>query len=169
MGFNGRPSRGSKYVMNVHSRFSELVIKSQLRELLKDQHRGLVEPWFVRIKNWFEGLPGQPDAKPRYMDDIPHDMFWDDQPKRILLSKYKDYAGQDFFAIGMNYGVLVGKTIVASLGGHEIVCRIIAANGLMGVYDAAMSLPQVNRQIIESELITLRENVAMEKRQGVIR
>lgn len=171
MGFNNSPSRGSKYVMNINSRFSELVVQSQLKGLLKDEilRDSSVNAWFVSVKNWFEGLPGKADDKPRYKDDLPSNVFWDDKPKRILLSKYKEYAGQDFFAIGMNYGVLIGKTIVASLGGHEIVCRILASQGVMGVFSAAMALPEVNRQIIEGELKQLQETVAMEQRTGIVR
>lgn len=169
MGFNNSPSRGSKFVQNINSRFSEIVIKAQLRGLFKDEYLEAVEPWFMSIKNKFDAMTVKPDAKPRYVDDIGAEMFWDDKPKRILLSKYKEYAGCDFFAVGMNYGVLVGKTIVASLGGHEIVTRIIAAEGLVGVLNAAMSLPPMNRQIIEGELVMLHEAVALEKRSGVIR
>lgn len=171
MGFNNSPSRGSKYVMNINSRFSELVVQSQLKGLLKDEvlRDSSVNAWFVSVKNWFEGLPGKADDKPRYKDDLPSRVFWDDKPKRILLSKYKEFAGCDFFAIGMNYGVLIGKTIVASLGGHEIVTRIIALHGLAGVLNAAMGLPEVNRQIIEGELRQLQEAVAIESRTGVVR
>ena len=169
MGFNNSPNRGSKFVMNINSRFSEIVVKAQLRELFKDEHREHVEMWFTSIKTKFDALPVKPDAKPRYVDEIPANMFWDDKPKRILLSKYKEFAGCDFFAIGMNYGVLIGKTIVASLGGHEIVTRIIALHGLAGVLNAAMGLPEVNRQIIEGELRQLQEAVAIESRTGVVR
>ena len=169
MGFNNSPSRGSKFVMNINSRFSEIVVKAQLRGLFKDEAQQFVDAWFTSIKNKFDALQVKPDAKPRYIDDMPADLFWDDKPKRILLSKYKEYAGQDFFAIGMNYGVLIGKTIVASLGGHDIVCRILASSGVVGVLSAAMSLPPENRRIIEGELAALHEAVAMEQRTGVVR
>ena len=47
--------------------------------------------------------------------------------------------------------------------------RIIALHGLAGVLNAAMGLPEVNRQIIEGELRQLQEAVAIESRTGVVR
>ena len=106
--------------------------------------------------------------KPRFKDDLPSNMFWDNNPKRILLSKYKDHKGQDFIAIGMNYGVLVGKTIVQALGGHDIVCRIIATGGLIGLWDAVQALEVNVRLILREEIKMLEEAIALEKRLGFV-
>ena len=140
MGFNNAPSRGSSFIKNVNTRFSELIVRAQLIGLLKDEYKDQANMLHTSIKAWFEGLPMAVNDKPRFKDDLPSNMFWDNNPKRILLSKYKDHKGQDFIAIGMNYGVLVGKTIVQALGGHDIVCRIIATGGLIGLWDAVQAL-----------------------------
>ena len=171
MGFNNSPSRGSKFVMNINSRFSEIVVRQQLIGLLKEEALVDVplETYFSSVKTWFDALPGKPDDKPRYKDDIPASLFWDDKPKRILLSKYKEYQGQDFIAIGMNYGVLIGKTLVSALGGHEIVCRIIAIRGLEGVLSASYELPDKVLELCESEINALKQAIKLEARTGVIR
>lgn len=163
-GFNNSMNRGHKFLRNINSRFSEMIVRAQLQGLLSDENLEHVQAYLGSIKNKFEKQPGHADDKTRYDDSIPGNAFYDGRPKRILLSKYKEYKGQDFFAIGMNYGVYIGKGIVAGLGGHEVVSRIIASRGLNGVWAEVMHLPQDLREIIAPELMQLNESISLESR-----
>lgn len=171
MGYNNSPNRGAKFLQNINSRFSEVIVASQIKGLFKDECFGegatSVNMYMESTKNWFDAIPGKAEAKPRYKDDAPASMFWDDKPKRILLSKYKEHLGQDFFAIGMNYGVLIGKSIVARLGGHDIVSRILAVQGLQGVWSVVQTIPQNDRDFLKNEIDLLSHAIAMETRTSV--
>lgn len=157
--FKNNP-QATKKVLN--QRFSELVIKGQLAGLARDESK--IELLFEHVRSWFARQPGNPEDKPRYNEDIPSEFFLDDKPKRICLSHYKEHKGAEFFRVGMNYGVLIGKTIVEHLGGHESVVRLIAVGGAELVLAYVLKLPKGEQKLMRDEIKELTELISKEKK-----
>jgi len=148
--------------IKMDTRFNKMLVKSQFEALLKEVKDA--EMFTTLTESWFNNHGGEPDTRPRYRDDIKASLFIDDKPKRILLSAYKEYKGGEHFRIGMNYGVYIGKTLVGMLGGSHVVERIIALDGLNGVWNETERLDIKYKEVMASEIEALAETINLHKR-----
>lgn len=147
---------------HVHTRFNKVLVYEQLTALLKKPERA----WDIthQMLKEFEALKAPVHLRPRYKDNIHPSHFYDDQPHRILLSNYEEYGGALQFNIARSYGVHVPNKIIRLFGGRQIISRIIAVRGLVGVLEDVKSLPAAQLDALEAEIKDLEHTIALEMR-----